>query len=40
MATRALVAELRRAAIPYMRVDTADPLDELGNRGSWTFHNL
>jgi glycosyltransferase involved in cell wall biosynthesis len=39
MATRALVAELRRAAIPYARVDTADPLDELGNRGSWSVHN-
>jgi glycosyltransferase involved in cell wall biosynthesis len=40
MATQALVAELRRAAIPYVRVDTADPLDELANRGSWTLHNI
>jgi glycosyltransferase involved in cell wall biosynthesis len=40
MATKALVAELRRAAIPYVRVDTADPLDELGNRGTWTAHNI
>jgi glycosyltransferase involved in cell wall biosynthesis len=39
IATQTLVAELRRAAIPYVRVDTADPLDELGNRGSWTVHN-
>jgi glycosyltransferase involved in cell wall biosynthesis len=40
MATQALLAQLRRAAIPYVRVDTADPLDELGNRGTWTVHNI
>jgi len=38
-ATQALVAELRRASIPYQRIDTADPHDELGNRGRWTVHN-
>jgi len=40
IATQALVAELRRAGISYVRVDTADPLDELGNRGRWTAHNI
>jgi glycosyltransferase involved in cell wall biosynthesis len=40
IATQTLIAELRRAAIPYERVNTADPLDELGNRGSWTVHNI
>lgn len=40
IATRALLAELRRAAIPYMRVDTADANDRLGNRGRWTVRNV
>lgn len=40
IATRALIAELRRAGIRYARVDTADPSDQLGNRGSWTAHNM
>ncbi len=40
VATQALVAELRRASIPYLRVDTADPRDELVNRGTWTIHNI
>jgi glycosyltransferase involved in cell wall biosynthesis len=40
VATQALVAELDRASIQYIRVNTADPLDELGNRGSWTAHNI
>lgn len=39
IATQALLAELRRARIPVVRVDTADPADELGNRGFWTWHN-
>jgi glycosyltransferase involved in cell wall biosynthesis len=39
LATRALMNELRRATIPFIRVNTADPTDELGNRGHWTFHN-
>jgi glycosyltransferase involved in cell wall biosynthesis len=40
IATRALIAELRRFGIRYARVDTADPSDQLGNRGSWTAHNV
>jgi glycosyltransferase involved in cell wall biosynthesis len=40
MATQALLAELRRASIPCLRVDTSDPKDELGNRGHWTVHNV
>jgi glycosyltransferase involved in cell wall biosynthesis len=40
IATRALLAELRRAGVPFVRVDTADPVDELGNRGRWTLHNI
>jgi len=40
IATQALLAELRRAHVPYARVDTADPKDELGNRGEWTVHNI
>jgi glycosyltransferase involved in cell wall biosynthesis len=40
IATQALLAELRRAGVPYVRVDTADSVDELGNRGRWTLHNV
>jgi glycosyltransferase involved in cell wall biosynthesis len=40
LATQALVAELRRASVPVLRVDTADPTDDLGNRGRWTSHNI
>jgi glycosyltransferase involved in cell wall biosynthesis len=40
VAMQALVAELRRASVPYLRIDTADPTDKLGNRGRWTFHNV
>jgi glycosyltransferase involved in cell wall biosynthesis len=40
VATEALVVELRRAGVPVVRVNTADPDDELGNRGKWTFHNV
>src|SRR5205814_1347255 len=40
LATRALVAELRAAGLPYLRLDTADPGDDLANRGRWTAHNL
>lgn len=40
IATQALLAELRRADIPVVRVDTADAADELGNRGTWTWHNV
>src|SRR5206468_6851910 len=32
--------ELRRSAVPYLRIDTADPTDKLGNRGRWTIHNV
>lgn len=40
LATRALATELRRAGIPYIRVHTGDPADQLGNRGRWTAHNV
>jgi glycosyltransferase involved in cell wall biosynthesis len=40
IATQALLAELRRAQVRYVRVDTADPGDALGNRGHWTPHNV
>lgn len=40
LVTQALIAELRRVGIPYVRVDTADPTDELGNRGRWTMRNV
>lgn len=40
IAMQALVAELRRASVPYLRIDTADPTDKLGNRGRWTLHNV
>lgn len=40
VATRALLEELDRAGIAYDRVDTADPDDELGQRGRWTLHNI
>lgn len=40
VATRALVDELRRANIGVLRVNTADPADELGNRGRITTHNV
>jgi glycosyltransferase involved in cell wall biosynthesis len=40
VATQALLAELERASIPVVRVDTADAQDVLGNRGQWTFHNV
>lgn len=40
LATHALLPELRRAGIEYYRVDTADPADELANRGRWTLHNV
>ena len=40
VATRALLLELQSASIPYLRIDTADPTDELGNRARWTFHNV
>src|SRR5437763_510970 len=40
VATQALLAELQRNSLPYLRVDTADPTDELGNRGRWTIHNV
>jgi glycosyltransferase involved in cell wall biosynthesis len=40
IAMQALMAELRRASIPYLRIDTADPTDELENRGRWTLHNV
>lgn len=39
IATQTLLAELRRASVPYLRLDTADPTDALANRGKWTFHN-
>jgi glycosyltransferase involved in cell wall biosynthesis len=39
IATQALLAELRRASVPYQRLDTSDPTDALANRGTWTFHN-
>lgn len=38
--TQALLAELRRAGIPYVRVDTADASDKLGNRGRLTLRNV
>jgi glycosyltransferase involved in cell wall biosynthesis len=40
LATQALLAELERASVSVLRVDTADATDELGNRGRWTFHNI
>jgi glycosyltransferase involved in cell wall biosynthesis len=40
LATQALLAELRRAGVPVVHVDTSDPADRLGNRGRWTFHNV
>lgn len=40
VATKALVHELRRAGIGVVRVNTADPADELGNRGRITLHNV
>jgi glycosyltransferase involved in cell wall biosynthesis len=40
LATQALLEELQRASVPVLRVDTADPGDELGNRGRWTAHNM
>jgi glycosyltransferase involved in cell wall biosynthesis len=40
LATRALLEELDRASVSVLRVDTADPTDELGNRGRWTAHNV
>ena len=40
LTTQALLEELRAAGIPVERVNTADPGDELGNRGTWTGHNL
>lgn len=40
LATQALLAELQRASVSVLRVDTADPTDELGNRGRWTVHNV
>jgi glycosyltransferase involved in cell wall biosynthesis len=40
LATQALLAELGRIGIPYVRVDTADAMDVLGNRGKWTTHNI
>lgn len=40
LATRALLEELDRAGVSVLRVDTADPTDELGNRGRWTAHNV
>jgi glycosyltransferase involved in cell wall biosynthesis len=39
-ATRALLEELRRAGIQYERVDTADPDDDLANRGRLSRHNV
>lgn len=39
LATEALLNELQQASIALARVNTADPADELGNRGHWTFHN-
>lgn len=40
LATRALLEELRHADIRYERVDTADPYDDLANRGRLSLHNL
>jgi glycosyltransferase involved in cell wall biosynthesis len=40
VATRALVNELRAGAIHFVRVNTSDPNDELGNRARWTLHNV
>jgi glycosyltransferase involved in cell wall biosynthesis len=40
VATRAMIEELRAAGVPLLRVDTADPDDELGNRARWTWHNV
>lgn len=40
ISTQALVAELRRAGLPFARVNTNDPHDELSNRGRWTAHNV
>jgi glycosyltransferase involved in cell wall biosynthesis len=40
IAMQALLAELRRSRVRYVRVDTADPADALGNRGRWTLHNV
>jgi glycosyltransferase involved in cell wall biosynthesis len=40
VATRALVDELRRAGIEFVRVNTADPDDALTNRARWTVRNV
>jgi glycosyltransferase involved in cell wall biosynthesis len=40
IATQVLCVELRRARIPVVRVNTADPRDVLGNRARWTLHNV
>jgi glycosyltransferase involved in cell wall biosynthesis len=40
LASQALIEELRAAGIRVERVNTADPEDELGNRGTWTGHNI
>jgi glycosyltransferase involved in cell wall biosynthesis len=39
IAMQALLGELRSRDLRYLRVDTSDPQDALGNRGRWTFHN-
>jgi glycosyltransferase involved in cell wall biosynthesis len=39
IATRALLDELDAAGWRYLRVDTADPQDELSGRGRWSLHN-
>jgi glycosyltransferase involved in cell wall biosynthesis len=40
IATRALLDELDAAGWAYVRVDTADPHDELSGRGTWSLHNV
>jgi glycosyltransferase involved in cell wall biosynthesis len=40
VSTLALLEELARAGVPVARVDTADPADELTNRGHWTGRNV
>lgn len=40
LATEALAVELRRSGLAHLRLNTADPEDELGNRGNWTTHNV
>ena len=40
IATRALLEELDAAGWAYVRVDTADPHDELSGRGRWSRHNV